>query len=161
MFTKDQFLQIITSETAYKQNMIYAIDADGKEQRMKNYKDVLANKEKNSIKIERMEAYNSDIFTHCLELENKHEHVGPITCHLFYAKENAHSFKEHIDPDDVIIHCCEGHKTINVNRVPFTIGPKAELHIPANTPHQAFNESEALTLSFGLEGFIEDKILVE
>jgi len=159
MFTKDQFLQIITSEIAYKQNMIYAIDEDGKEHLMKNYTDVLIHKEENSIKIERMEAYNSTIFGYCLELENIHEHVGPITCHLFYAQEGAYSFKEHSDPDDVIIHCCEGHKTMNVNGTPFTIGSGAELHIPANTLHQAFNESEALTLSFGLEKFIEDKIL--
>jgi uncharacterized RmlC-like cupin family protein len=32
------------------------------------------------------------------------------------------------------------------------------IHIPAYTPHQALNKDEALTLSFGLENYTEDKI---
>tara|TARA_B100000768_G_scaffold4311_2_gene5266 strand:- start:2431 stop:2949 length:519 start_codon:yes stop_codon:yes gene_type:complete len=164
MITKSQFLSIISSDIAYEQNMVYAIDENGREHLMKNFADTLANKDTNSIKIERMEAYNSEIFSYCLELEDMYEHNGPITCHLFYAEKNAHSFKKHTDPDNVVIYCCEGMKTIAMEghtmggEPVFTLKEGAILHIPANTLHQAFNEHEALTLSFGLEKFIEDKM---
>jgi hypothetical protein len=155
MITKSQFLSIISSDIAYEQNMVYAIDENGREHLMKNFADTLANKDTNSIKIERMEAYNSEIFSYCLELEDMYEHSGPITCHLFYAEKNTHSFKKHTDPDNVVIYCCEGMKTIAMEGHTMA---GTRLHIPANTPHQAFNEHEAITLSFGLEKFIEDKI---
>ena len=87
MITKSQFLSIISSDIAYEQNMVYAIDENGREHLMKNFADTLANKDTNSIKIERMEAYNAEIFSYCLELEDMYEHSGPITCHLFYAEK--------------------------------------------------------------------------
>ena len=74
MLTKSQFLKIIASDLAYEQNMVYAIDENGREHLMKNFADTLANKNKNSIKIERMEAYNSEIFSYCLELEDMYDH---------------------------------------------------------------------------------------
>ena len=112
MFTKNQFLKLISSDLAYEQNMIYAIDKHGNEHRMENFADTFANKSENSIKIERMEHFNSEIFSYCLGLETQYDHIGPITCHSFYAEAGAHSFKMHSDPDKVIIYCCEGVKTM-------------------------------------------------
>ena len=157
MFTKDQFLKAIQSKIVYDQNMVYFIDKKGREKKVKNFAEVMKYPD-HSIKIERMEDYNSDIFSYCLELEDQYEHAGPITCHLFYAKPGAYSFKEHTDPDDVIIHCGEGSKTLTLDDTVLTIKEGTFLHIPAGTKHQAINEHEALTLSFGLEKFIEEKV---
>lgn len=157
MFTKDQFLKAIQSKIVYDQNMVYSIDKKGREKKVKNFAEVMKYPDR-SIKIERMEDYNSDIFSYCLDLEDQYEHAGPITCHLFYAKPGAYSFKEHTDPDDVIIYCCEGSKTLTLDDTVLTIKEGTFLHIPAGTKHQAINEHEALTLSFGLEKFIEEKV---
>jgi hypothetical protein len=50
MITKSQFLSIISSDIAYEQNMVYAIDENGREHLMKNFADTLANKDTNSMK---------------------------------------------------------------------------------------------------------------
>lgn len=163
MFTKDQFLKAIQSKIVYDQNMVYSIDQKGREKVVRNFAEVMKHPNR-SVKIERMEDYNSDILSYCLKLEDMYEHAGPITCHLFYAKAGAYSFSEHSDPDDVVLYCCEGMKTISMEghtmggNPLFTIKEGSRLHIPAGTKHQAINEHEALTLSFGLEKFIEEKV---
>ena len=63
----------------------------------------------------------------------------------------------HTDPDDVIIYCIEGTKSLIVNNQYIKLQAGEEIFIPANTLHQALNEHHAFTLSFGLEKFLKDK----
>ena len=159
MINKSQLISALTANHMYEQNMVYAIDEQGREQLITSFSDFCkAQKQNHSVKIERMENFNSKIYEHCWKIKTDWLHSQHVTCHLFFAKAGAYSFGVHTDPDDVIIHCCEGHKTMIVDGTTYTICSGSELHIPANTPHQAFNESEALTLSFGLENYTEDKI---
>lgn len=160
MFSKLQFLNAIQSKYIYQQKMVYSIDEEGRENLIENFAEIMKYPMR-SVKIERMEDYNRDIFDYCLYLKRKQKHKKPITCHLFYASKGAYSFKEHTDPDDVIIYCCEGEKSLTINGSYIKIPSLSWVKIPANTPHQAFNETEALTLSFGLEDFIEDKVTYE
>ena len=64
----------------------------------------------------------------------------------------------HTDPDDVIIYCASGKKKIIMNEIEYNLLAADTLFIPANTPHQAINEEESLTLSFGLEKFYTEKL---
>lgn len=157
MFTKLNFLKAIQSKYIYEQNMVFSIDENGRERSVENFAEIMRYPLR-SVKIERMEDYNKKILSYCEQLRERYMHFGPITCHLFYANAGAYSFREHTDPDDVIIYCCEGQKIINVDGAFFNILPDSWKKIPANTPHQALNETEALTLSFGLETFIEDRV---
>lgn len=104
-----------------------------------------------------MERYSAGIYEQCLLYKTKHNHDGAVTCHGFIAQENSPSFDMHTDPDDVIIYCVDGEKSLIIADKYISIKAGEEVFIPADTPHMALNEKSAFTLSFGLEKFLINK----
>jgi mannose-6-phosphate isomerase-like protein (cupin superfamily) len=155
MLTIEQFLLFAHNKLAYEQHLISVI-ADGKDYRVNSFEE-LYGKKTETIKIEGMERYSKDIFDACSRFSKKYNHNGPVTCHAFYAPAGACSFDLHTDPDDVVIYCCEGIKTMFVDGNSLTILPGESIFIPANTIHKATNQHESLMLSFGLEKFLSQK----
>ena len=158
MFTLNTVLSILQAPILYDENAVFFIDFDGKVHKAHSFSEVLKNSH-NTIKMERMENFSRAMNEECLALAKKYNHTeGPITCHLFYAKKGSPSFKPHTDPFDVVIYCCEGTKTIEINGIMHDINVGEYFHIPSGTLHQAFNNSEALTLSFAFEDYMENRI---
>lgn len=157
MFSIYRMMELLYNNIMYEQKLVFYIDEDGKEHHAISFSDIM--KRKNvSIKIEGMERFNREFYEKGIELSKEYNHNGPVTCHLFYAEKNSPSFGMHTDPDDVIIMCLEGIKTMIIEDRYIEIQTGSYVHIPYGTPHQALNEHKALTLSYGLERFIEDKI---
>jgi mannose-6-phosphate isomerase-like protein (cupin superfamily) len=157
MFSIYKVMEILYNDLIYEQRLVSYIDEDGLQHYANSFPEILR-KNRISIKIEGMEKFSRHYFEYGKKLANQYGHNGPVTCHLFYAKENSPSFGMHTDPDDVIIYCVEGKKTMIIEDVYTVIEPGEEVYIPRGTLHQALNEYEALTLSYGLERFIEDKL---
>ena len=114
-----------------------------------------------TIKLEQMEKYNEGIFQKCQELRTKYSHPGPVTCHAFLAFKGSKSFGVHTDPDDVIIECLFGSKTLYVatkNDRRHVLKQGEYIFIPANTEHEIINEEKSLILSFGFEKFYTEKL---
>ena len=160
MIELEEFEKFIHSDLIYDQKLISVIDEKGRQIFVDNLGE-LYSYTPCTIKVEQMEKYNSSIFDYCQQLSIKHNHQGPTTCHAFRSFRQSKSFNLHTDPDDVIIYCIFGEKQMVVNGIKYTILPNESLHIPANTPHQAINENESLTLSFGLEKFYIEKMNYE
>jgi mannose-6-phosphate isomerase-like protein (cupin superfamily) len=157
MLTISEFEKFIESDLVYQQNLISVIDEKGRQIFIDNFVE-LYKYNSCTIKLEQMEKYNKIIFNFCLALSRKYNHQGPTTCHVFRSYQNSKSFNIHTDPDDVIIYCASGKKKIFVNEIEHNLLPTDTLFIPANNPHQAINEEESLTLSFGLEKFYTEKL---
>ena len=157
MFSIYKMLEVLYNDYLYQERLVSYIDDIGLQRYVEKFSEILG-KESITIKLEGMERFSKDLFNKGQELALNYNHKGPVTCHVFYAKENSPSFGMHTDPDDVIIVCVEGKKTLIVDSVYITLNPGEEVYIPYNTPHQALNEYEALSLSYGLERFIEDKM---
>jgi quercetin dioxygenase-like cupin family protein len=152
-----EFENFIQNEIVYQQNIISIIDDLGRQIYLSNLGQLHSNYGK-TIKVESMEKYNDKIFNKGKELTVFYKHDGPVTCHAFQSFKNSKSFGLHTDPDDVIIYCVFGEKKLIVNGMQHILLPKDSVYIPANTPHQAINEHESLTLSFGLEKFYIEKL---
>lgn len=156
MITLDDVVEFIHNPLAYEQKLVSVINTKGEQILLSSFSE-LYNEPNASIKVEGMEKYSLSIYNKCQYLSLKYDHVGPITCHAFIAKDNAASFPLHTDPDDVIILCVEGTKKLLIDKEYILLEAGDDVYIPANTPHQAFNETAAFTLSFGLEKFLKDK----
>lgn len=157
MISLSEFEQFIHSEFVYEQKLISVIDELGRQIYINNIHE-LYKYAGCTIKLEQMERYNKDIFDYCSFLADKFNHNGPVTCHAFRAFVNSKSFGLHTDPDDVVIYCISGKKTMMVDGVLTNLFPHDILFIPANKPHEAINEQESLMLSFGLEKYFIDKM---
>lgn len=72
---------------------------------------------------------------------------GQITAHMFYACKDYPSFATHTDPDNLIIWCINGCKTMIVNDERIVIESGQALIMPADTPHRATNEFDSVMLS--------------
>ena len=156
MFNYDDVVKILYNKLYYEQRLISIID-DSARQIIINNPIELQQYNNSTIKIEGMERYSNSMWNACNLLSKKYAHFGPITCHVFIAKENSISFPLHTDPDDVIIHCLAGTKKLEINGKKVILNPKQEVYIKANTPHKAINETSSIILSFGLEKFLIDK----
>jgi ribosomal protein L16 Arg81 hydroxylase len=157
MITLEEFESFIHSDLIYEQKIISVIDEEGRQILV----DTLGELYKYSyctIKVEQMEKYNDNIFKYCQFLSKKYKHYGPVTCHSFRSFRQSKSFGLHTDPDDVIIYCIFGQKKILVGGIEHNLLPNDTIFIPSNTPHQAINEHDSLTLSFGLEKFYIEKV---
>lgn len=150
-------IQFLHNPLAYKQNLVSIINKKGEQIPLSSFSELYGDQEA-TVKIEGMERFNSSLYEKCEQFKKKYNHNGPVTCHLFLARSHSPSFGEHTDPDDVIIHCVEGKKTLTVNGEYITLREGEEVFIPANTPHKAQNDFAAMTLSFGLEKFLADKM---
>ena len=159
MITLYDFENFIHTNLVYEQKLISIIDKEGRQIYIDNLKE-LYEYPLCAIKLEQMEKYSKNIFDYCHSLSKTYGHVGPITCHVFRSFKNSKSFGLHTDPDIVIIYCVHGSKTIIVDGVKHILTPNMSLIIPANIQHEAINEEESLTLSFGLEKFYTEKIKI-
>lgn len=158
MITHDEVVEFIHNPLAYEQNLVSKINTKGEQILLSSFSE-LYSKEPHSIKIEGMEKFSKKVWEECINLGKIYNHDGPITCHVFIAYEDSPSFAMHTDPDDVIIHCCYGIKTMIIDGEYKVIKQGESVYIPANTQHQALNEFDATTLSFGLEKYLKDKAL--
>lgn len=155
MLSYDEVVKIIYNNLYYEQRLISIID-DGKQifidnpSHLHQYAD-------STIKIEGMEKYSLDIWNMCQFYSRKYSHCGPVTCHVFIAKENSSSFPLHTDPDDVIIRCLAGTKHLQIDTKNVVLNANEEIFIKSNTPHKALNKTASIILSFGLEKFLIDK----
>jgi mannose-6-phosphate isomerase-like protein (cupin superfamily) len=150
-------IQFLHNPLAYSQKLVSIINKKGEQIPLLSFSDLYADQEA-TVKIEGMEKFNQVLYDKCEEYKRKYNHNGPVTCHLFLARSNSPSFGVHTDPDDVIIYCVEGRKTLTVNNEYITLGEGEEVFIPANTPHAVQNDFSAMTLSFGLEKFLSEKM---
>jgi mannose-6-phosphate isomerase-like protein (cupin superfamily) len=157
MLKLNDVVEFIHNPLPYQQNLVSVINTKG-EQILLCSSNELYSSEPQTIKIEGMERYSSVVYEMCELYKEWHHHVGPVTCHAFIAQVDSPSFGMHTDPDDVIIYCCEGRKSMIVNNHYILIEEGHSIFIPAGTPHQALNEYVAFTLSFGLEKYLIDKL---
>lgn len=155
MIKLNDVVEFIHNPLAYEQKLVSIINTKGEQILLSSFSELY--NEHATIKVEGMERFSFDVYNKCKYLSLKYDHRGPVTCHAFIAKENAPSFGLHTDPDDVVILCVEGTKKLLVDGEYIILEAGDEVYIPANTPHQAFNETAAFTLSFGLEKFLKDK----
>lgn len=158
MITLDEIVGFIHNPLAYEQNLVSVINNKGEQIPLIAFGELYSYDEC-SIKVEGLERYSQNIWNACLGYASKHGHNGPVTCHGFIATKGSPSFGLHTDPDDVIIYCVSGTKTMIVNNDYIVINAGEEIFIPANTLHKALNEYEAFTLSFGLENYLKDKAI--
>lgn len=156
MITLDEVVEFIHNHLAYEQNLVSVINDKGEQIPLSHFSE-LYSYDNATIKVEGMERYSESIYNRCESYKIEYDHDGPVTCHAFIAKAGSPSFGVHTDPDDVIIYCCDGIKVMMVDDVKVSINVGEDLHIPANTPHVALNETSAFTLSFGLENYLNIK----
>ncbi len=157
MITLDDFENFIHTNLVYEQKIVSVIDRQSRQIVLENITELYKHTG-DTIKLEQMEKYNYDIFQECQRLRKEYSHIGPVTCHAFLAFEGSKSFGLHTDPDDVIIECIFGSKTLFVNGTKHVVQKGDSIFIPANTPHEIINEEKSLILSFGLEKFYVEKI---
>jgi mannose-6-phosphate isomerase-like protein (cupin superfamily) len=157
MITLNEFENFLYTDLVYEQKIVSVIDDDSKQILIENIRQ-LHDYTNCTIKLEQMEKYNRSIFQECRFLSTKYFHFGPVTCHAFLAFKDSKSFGLHTDPDDVIIHCISGSKTLYVKDQKRILKSGDHVYIPANTPHEIINEDKSLILSFGLEKFYVDKV---
>jgi hypothetical protein len=156
MITLTQLVTALQNTLLYEQKLVMYIDSSGRQIPVCSPAELYAQKDV-TTKVEGMERFSKPIWEACNNYVKKYEHTGPVTCHAFLASKNAPSFPTHTDPDDVIIHCCEGTKTLYVEDTLVTLSAGQEVFIKANTLHKAVNTEYSLMLSFGLEKFLTDK----
>lgn len=157
MISSNRLFSFLAHPLAFEQNLVSVIDENQRQVFLSSFKELFKHPQA-TLKVEGFERFSREVFEFGQKLCNTYEHKGPWTCHLFYTPEGGYSFNEHTDPDDVVIACCEGKKTIVIQGVEGELVPGKCVHIPAGVPHFATNKHEALTLSFGLERFLEEKI---
>jgi len=156
MITLNEFENFLYTDLVYEQKIVSVIDDQHRQILIENIRQ-LHDYTNCTIKLEQMEKYNEGIFQKCQELRKKYSHPGPVTCHAFLAFKGSKSFGVHTDPDNVIIECLFGSKTLYVatkNDRRHVLKQGEYIFIPANTEHEIINEEKSLILSFGFENFI-------
>jgi len=156
VITLDEVVGFLHNPLPYEQKLVSIINDKGEQIPLSHYSELYSYQNK-TVKLEGMEKYSPSIFYRCSWYKIKHAHAGAVTCHGFIAHENSPSFGMHTDPDDVIIYCVDGEKSLIIDDKYTTLKVGEEVFIPANTPHMALNEKSAFTLSFGLEKFLIHK----
>lgn len=166
MITSSELLTFAYHPLAYEQRLVNIIVPGGKPVLLVSPRE-LASHPLNplnapiTIKVEGMERYSRQLWEAAREFATEYGHSGPFTCHAFMAPISGATFDIHTDPDDVIILCCEGTKTMEVDGIIHTLRPGDHIYIPHNTPHRAINTHFSVMLSFGLERYYFDKMTKE
>lgn len=156
MITLDDVVKFIHNPLSYEQNLVSFINTKGEIIPLSSFSELYSDEPK-TVKVEGMERFSKEVYDLCEHFRHLHSFVGPITCHAFIAQEDSPSFPMHTDPDDVIIYCCEGRKSMDINGQYITLEVGESVWIPANTPHRALNEHASMILSIGLERYLIDK----
>lgn len=156
MLKLNEVVEFIHNPLAYEQKLVSIINTKGEQILLSSFSELYSS-EPSTIKVEGMEKFSRKVWNMSHYYALKHNHSGPVTCHAFIAKENSPSFGLHTDPDDVVIYCAEGVKTMEIDGEYIQLAPGQDVLIKANTPHKALNTHHSLMLSFGLEKFLKDK----
>lgn len=142
----------------YEQNFVKAVNGAGGADLLTSFSDALEISETQPIKIEGYERHSYMMYHGCQAIAKHFDHHGPVTCHLFKSPADGKSFPEHTDPDRVIIIMLEGEKEFRNRHGDFAwLKPGDVMEIPPNYSHQAFNLTDNLMLSIGLESFNVEK----
>ena len=159
MMTTSEAYEFLSHTLLYEQKLVRAIDTHHLQHDVNDFGELIRYRSNRcSIKVEGMERFSVDIFNQGRLYSKSYLHDGPVTCHMFISPAGSPSFPMHTDPDHVIIHCCEGIKRMKIQDNIIDLHPGSYVYIPYDTPHMAMNEYDALTLSFGLERFLKDKM---
>jgi mannose-6-phosphate isomerase-like protein (cupin superfamily) len=158
MISSDEVFAFITQSLPYEQRIVSYIDKNNLQHQANKFSDIPPLNEI-TLKLEGMEKYSKRIWEHCKLLSMQKMFSGPVSCHLFLAQKGSPSFGRHTDPDDVIIWCTEGIKSLYVEDTKYDLNPGSSVSIPANTPHEIINEHNSVMLSFGFEHYYIDKLV--
>jgi mannose-6-phosphate isomerase-like protein (cupin superfamily) len=160
VITESELFNYISSSYPYEQKDISVIDNLGRQIIVDDFPQLLKMRMMPyTVKIESMEKYSHSFFNKAKKYAKLYNHYGPITCHLFWARENDYSFSEHEDLDDVIIHCAQGIKHMIIEGIDSYIEAGQHILIPAGVKHRALNTTGSIMLSFGLERFSIEKAI--
>lgn len=157
MITSDELLEFLTQKLPYEQKIVSYVDRSGLQHYVNRFTEIPP-LEDITLKVEGMEKYSQEIWEFCVQRALMQGFNGPVTAHAFLAKPNSPSFGKHTDPDDVLIYCVEGNKTLYVEDTYYNLRPGEGVFIKANTPHKITNEYASLILSVGFEKFFKDKL---
>ena len=159
MITESELFEYVSKSYPYEQKDISVIDNLGRQIILDDFFQLMQIREfPYTVKIETMEKYSETLYNYTKELAKIYKHNGPATCHVFWARKGDHSFPEHIDLDDVVIHCAQGVKHMTIEGKDVFLKAEEEVFIPQGTKHQAMNTSDSIMLSFGLEKFAIEKV---
>lgn len=116
-----------------------------------------------TIKVEGLEKYSPTLNSVLVKLSDFLKHEGPVTAHLFLAKENSNAFGLHEDLETVLVYVLEGTKRMLVIEEGleklYTIPKGSALLIPRNTLHKAVNVEASTILSIGFEEWLYERLL--
>lgn len=157
MITSDELLGFLTQKLPYEQKIVSYVDQSGLHHYINKFTEIPP-LDKITLKVEGMEKYSQEIWEFCIETANSRAFKGPVTAHAFLAKPKSPSFGWHTDPDDVLIYCVEGNKTLYVENTYYNLRPGECVFIKADTRHKITNEYSSLILSIGFEKFLKDKL---
>lgn len=158
MITESELFEYVSKSYPYEQKDISVIDNLGRQIILDDFFQLIQMREfPYTVKLESMEKYSETLYNYTKELAKIYNHNGPVTCHVFWARTSDCSFPEHIDLDDVIIHCAQGAKHMMIEGKDVFLKAEEEVLIPHGTKHQAMNTSDSIILSFGLERYSIEK----
>lgn len=142
-WTYQDFEDYVLSHEAYMYDRTLYIDKDGKDVKIVSdtYEEYFA-----KVQIKLVEAFDT---IKVEGIERLCDFTGG-TIHAFRYWKGSPSFGVHEDPVDVLLHQCEGKKSIEIAGRMNEIFEDEFLMIPANTPHRALNDEEGLMFSYGL-----------
>jgi mannose-6-phosphate isomerase-like protein (cupin superfamily) len=159
VITESELFEYVSSSYPYEQKDVSVIDKEGRQILVDDFSHLMKMRSfPYTVKLESMEKYSPKIFRKTLEMADKYQHNGPVSCHVFWARSGDSSFPEHVDLDDVILYCVSGVKHMTVMGKAVVIEKDSYLYIPRGTKHKALNDCDSIMLSFGLERFSVDKI---
>lgn len=158
MINESELFKYVSKLYPYEQKDISVIDNLGRQIILDDFFQLMQMREfPYTVKIESMEKYSETLYNYTKELSKIYNHSGPVTCHIFWARKGDSSFPEHVDLDDVVIHCAQGIKHMSIEGKDVFLKEDEEVLIPYGTKHQAMNTSDSIMLSFGLERFSIEK----
>lgn len=111
-----------------------------------------------TLKVEHFESFDADVWAWCQSKAILNEHDGPFTAHVFISPVDGYTFREHTDPDDVLVFVLSGSKTMVMREETHVLQPGMSLFIPANTPHYAVNNEASVMVSLGFEKWMVSKL---
>lgn len=160
-FSEAQIEGLLTSNYLVEQYMIRYFDNENKSHLAHGITELMANRHQ-AVIIERIHEYNLAMSVATAEVADYFEWDKPRTVFLFISPPLSNSFGIHTDVEHVYIYCVDGTKTLRVEVdgtfEDFALAPGEGLFIPKGTRHEATNYDYAVSLSFGLERYLEERI---
>ena len=161
-FTSAQIDEILTSEYLIDQGLIRYFNSQNQSNLAVDVCELMANRHQ-AVIVERIHDYS-------LSLRNAMQTVSnyfnwndqPKTAYLFISPSLSGSFGVHFDLEHVYLYCTEGIKTmeveVNGEFVEYLLNKGEGLFIPKGVRHKATNQDTAVSVSFGLETYLENQI---